>query len=496
MERIEIDGVPVLWAQGPGPLQAALMFGCGTRDEEFRTIGITHLVEHLACSRLPRLHHEFNGTVDLDTTCFSASGRPEQVVRFLDLICEALGDLPVHRLTAEAGVLAAENGFAAHPTAAGLLTRRFGVRGHGLESFSGPGFDRLDAAAVLAHAARFFVTGNAVLVLSGPPPTDLRLPLPHGPRPRHTPHPPIATQGPRWSTEMVPTSGLALLGARPDLHFSIGMSVLIERVTAIARTERGLSYDIDGTMVDLDNGTADRLVWADAREGHDAEVATILWDTAVRLATEGPTGAEIAEEAEGLLQSMADADPAEDRLLQAAEAELFGRPVIDRQKVKEDLDAGVTPVDVATRFRAALQTALLVVPPQVELQLTDPDGRPVAEGGCHRIECLPAGSLFRPPLLTRAINRDARKFRLALTADSVAMTWPDDTVHEVRFADVVGVQIAGERSRVVFGRNGCVLPIDLDMFPEASSVLLALDQFVPAKLHYTRSAFDTEQQAD
>src|SRR3954454_9377423 len=48
MQRIEIDGVPVLWEQGPAPLRATLTFGVGGRDETFRTLGVTHMVEHLA----------------------------------------------------------------------------------------------------------------------------------------------------------------------------------------------------------------------------------------------------------------------------------------------------------------------------------------------------------------------------------------------------------------------------------------------------------------
>ena len=100
----EIDGVPVFWQDAPGPLTAGLMFACGTRDESFLTIGVTHLVEHLVMSTLPRVHHDRNASVDLTTTSFYATGRPDQVVAFLRGVCEGISAAPVDRLAQEAGI--------------------------------------------------------------------------------------------------------------------------------------------------------------------------------------------------------------------------------------------------------------------------------------------------------------------------------------------------------------------------------------------------------
>lgn len=122
--RTEIDGIPVFWQEAPGPLSAGLVFACGTRDETFMTIGVTHLIEHLAMSTLPKLHHDHNASVDLTTTEFLATGRPEQVVAFLEAVCTALRALPIGRLAQEAGVIEAEASMAVHPTEAALLMRR------------------------------------------------------------------------------------------------------------------------------------------------------------------------------------------------------------------------------------------------------------------------------------------------------------------------------------------------------------------------------------
>src|SRR6266545_162483 len=148
MEQTVIDGVTAYWAPGPEPMTATLAFGCGARDETFRTIGVTHLIEHLAMGTLPRLHHDHNASVDMEITQFYATGKPAQLVEFLGTICAALRDLPLDRIGKEAGVLAAEGSQAIHPTAATLLTRRFGTSSYGLASWLGPGYDRIPAETV------------------------------------------------------------------------------------------------------------------------------------------------------------------------------------------------------------------------------------------------------------------------------------------------------------------------------------------------------------
>src|SRR4051812_47519395 len=144
---IEVDGVPVFWQEAPGPLSAGLVFGCGTRDETFMTIGVTHLV----MTAMPRVHHDHNAAVDLLTTEFFVTGRPDQVVAFLHGVCAGLATIPLDHLAREVGGIEAEAGMAAHPTAAALLTRRFGARDVGLESYAGPGPAGIPAEAVLAH---------------------------------------------------------------------------------------------------------------------------------------------------------------------------------------------------------------------------------------------------------------------------------------------------------------------------------------------------------
>ncbi len=105
LHRVEVDGVPVLWREGPPPLQASLQFRVGTADETFVTSGITHAVEHLAMRAVGRWPQEVNGEVGNLLTDFTTSGRPELVADFLAAVCRVLSDLPVDDLALELGVL-------------------------------------------------------------------------------------------------------------------------------------------------------------------------------------------------------------------------------------------------------------------------------------------------------------------------------------------------------------------------------------------------------
>ena len=479
MHRTEIDGVPVLWEQGPPPLRATLTFGAGARDETFRTIGVTHLVEHLAMGALPRVHHDRNASVDLTATDFTACGRPEQLVEFLDGVCRSLTALRVDRIAKEAGVLAAEGGFNAHPTVEMLVHERLGTRGAGLAPFVGPGYDRLTAEHVFSYARRLFVAGNAVLHLTGPPPAGLRLPLPGGPRPVREHPAPRSLPGPTWTAAAVPSVGAALLGSGAAA-WSIGMAVLAERLEQVARHEHGLSYQVDGDRVRLGGDTALLAVVVDARDGQEERVAELLWQELQRLSDTGPTRQDVAAEVEAARGTFDDPRYVEEDLARAARAVLFDEPHGFRQQRLAELTE-VTPEQVRQCLAAALPTAQLVVPIGVEPTLPG-----LTAGGCPRASAEPAGRVFRPPWLARAISRDARGIRLIISDELLAQRDPNGDVHVIRWPDVVGVQRAGAE-RVVFGAGGCVIDVDPELFSDAEAVAAAVDARVSRELCYDRS---------
>ncbi|MEW1907144.1 insulinase family protein [Kitasatospora sp. NPDC085895] len=488
MNHEVVDGIPVLWAEAPGPLEAVLMFGCGAQDETLRTLGTTHMIEHLAMSTLPRLHHDHNASVDLLTTQFTCTGRPEQVTAFLAAVCEALTALPLDRIEQEAGVLAAEDGRVADPMTGELLSHRYGAQGPGLAAFRGPGADRIPVEAVRGTAERYFHRNNAVLLLTGPPPAGLRLPLPDGERPdRSTPRPVLHT-GPSWRHEDVPGPGIALHGDLDDPALLLACKVLSERLRATVRHEHGLSYDVGGDAVHAGPGRGERTVCLDAREGQEARVAELLWAGALRLAAEGPTDAELAEEVTGLRELFEDPRSVTHELGEAAGALLFGDVRQDAQTRLAALEK-VTPDQAREAFARALETVLLVVPCDAEVEAVLPDGRPLPAYSCATVRDLPSGAaVFRPPLSARLRSAEARRARLAVDDRGLWAREPDGGVHHVPFAEVVGVEMRGP-GRVVFGRDACVIPVVPELWAGIGAAVDAVDAAVPEHLRYAASAF-------
>lgn len=482
-----IDGVPVIWTETPGPLEATLMFGCGVQDETFRTLGVTHLVEHLAMSTLPRLHFDHNASVSLSITDFTCTGRPEQVVDFLARVCTALTELPLERIEKEAGVLAAEGSGAADPVTGELLSIRYGTQGLGLASFSGPGADRIPLEAVRETVARHFHAGNAVLALTGPPPQGLRLPLPPGSRTARAPHPAPRHTGPSWHRADVPGPGLLLSCDLNDQAMLLATHVLCQRLTDTVRHEHGLSYDVGGTAVHVGPGRGERSVQLDVREGQEKRVTELLWQEALRLAEEEPTEAELAEEREAAREFLTDPRTLDMELGERAADLLLDETHLDAG-TKLAQQAEVTPAQVRAAFAAAMETALLLVPGQVEqLTLGRPDRSALPAADCSERTALPAGPQYRPPLLARARFGAARKVRLVVNADGAWWQDEEGQVHGFPYTEVVGVEVH-DGGRVLHGLGNCFVPVTPELFTGLGPALAAIDAAVPEPLRYPLSA--------
>ncbi|NEK58030.1 insulinase family protein [Geodermatophilus sabuli] len=464
MQRIEIDGVPVISAPGPERITAALVFGVGLRDETFATIEITHLVEHLAMGALPKSHLRCNAVTDVDTTAFYATGRPEAVRAFLEGVCRALSDLPTERLELEVGVLEAENCSTADSTIGALWAARFGLTGPGLVMADGPGRRYLTEDLVRAHARRWFVRGNAALWCSGAVPAGLRLPLPAGPRPERAIPAARPQTGPVWTAGHGSGVGLLLAsGGSGDPALMVGVDVLKERLRDTARHARGLSYSVDSLGLDLGPDRREVAVVVDAREGQEGEVADLLWRTSTELAATGPTPAELAHAVAGFEEDL-DADPravAESELADAAYCAVSGLPFRPVEDVLEGWRA-VTPERVATSLAQGLDTAILYVP---EGSGYAGPGAPVERRFlCNVTPQLPVGTVFRPPLLTRLVDRGSR-VHLVVGDGGLAHRDADGDVHTVPW-ELVEAAVPTEDGRGVFvvGRNLCAVLVDEDRF--------------------------------
>src|SRR5262245_15752365 len=99
--RSEVSGIPTFLAEAPGSVAAGLVFRVGVCDEALPVRGITHLCEHMALSTFDRRDYAFNGFVTPNLTHFVVQGSPDQVVRHLSDVAEALHDLPTSRFEKE-----------------------------------------------------------------------------------------------------------------------------------------------------------------------------------------------------------------------------------------------------------------------------------------------------------------------------------------------------------------------------------------------------------
>ncbi len=325
-ERSEVDGVPVFWHQDPDTeLYAELIIGCGERDETFRTRGVGRLIVALALSALPPLRLKLGSAVDRETLRFYAVGPPDLVTEFLEHLCRALADLPLYRLTREAGAVYAEWRTERLTTTAALLTQRYGLVGYGLEGWFGPGVDRIGPELVHEHAVRHLVRDNAVLVVGGAHRPGLRLPLPAGPRPPRSVQQPLpVAAGPKLLVADV-NVGIGLRGGPVhDPTWELATTLLGRRIDRGARNERGLNVAIGMEVVAPGPDHAERILWCNAGDEHDSELASILWEAVTELAGNGPTAGEL-HSAFGVEMAVLD-EPTAPMLetQRAAHAELFG----------------------------------------------------------------------------------------------------------------------------------------------------------------------------
>lgn len=461
MQQVEIDGVRVLWQEAPGPLTACLIFRVGRRDETFLTGGITHLVEHLAMAALPRTHLDRNASVSIGATTFTATGRPEQVAEFLGRVCTALHDLPIERLGTEVSVLQAEGGHVDHPAVEALLGRRYGPRGIGLAGFDEPAIADLTATQVRAHAARWFVRGNAVLTLTGPPPEGLRLPLPEGVAPDRVTPTPLPLPLPCWSDHPVEGVALSLLGP-DDEAFAVGLRVLRNRLEDDLRHRRGLVYSVETVGGLVGEGTVHASVWLDPKP---ADVRAVARDTvaAVRaLAAEGPTAAELEHDLEGFLEEAADPRTVVDLLGSAAADLLSGRPI----RSVDDLLAehrSITADRVAAVLGAALPSLYLLVPDEPPLA-----GLPET-GLAREPDCLV------PPVSGRTVKRRMlgsapRGARLTLADEGITVEF-DGRALTARFADLVAVARYPDGYLDLVDATGATVPLAADDWKDGDEVL-------------------------
>jgi hypothetical protein len=296
----EVDGVPVVWCEDRGPLRASLMFRVGKADEQLPTNGITHLVEHLALYRLGQQPHYQNGSVRTSITTFDSVGEVDEVTAFLSGVCAGLTDLPTDRREAEIRVLETEAARRANGTYTAALTWRYGPAGPGLWTYDEFAGVTADDELLQDWSDRMFCRENAVLVLSGPPPHDLRLPLREGSRQVPPYLVDVLAHNPAWFRH-----GFGDVAALAPLTRSAAAvaytQALQHRLVEQLRFELGVAYSPSVDYDAYDATTALMFARADAHPDHLQAVADVLSDSIEHIADSGPDAERVDEHRERAL---------------------------------------------------------------------------------------------------------------------------------------------------------------------------------------------------
>jgi hypothetical protein len=476
VHRGEVDGVPILWREGPPPLHASLQFRVGEADETFVTAGITHAVEHLTMRAAGRWPHQVNGSTGDLFTEFTTSGRPELVADFLAAVCRVLSDLPVDDLALELGVLEAEGG--GDDPSGSLLALRLGARGPGLSGFDQPALRTITAAEVREWASHWFVRGNAVLALSGPPPERLRLQLPTGPR-----RPPAAVcprplPGRVWD-EGCESVALGLLADLPDLRaeetFWSGVRIAGDRVERILRHERGLAYTVEGWISMIGPRLGHGVVTADSHNRHGAEVVTVILDALDSLAADGPTSQELSFDLAQSREALTDPRgvwASTDALASDFLIGIDGPVERDRLRLIQSLSR----VEVRDGLAAVSGGAMLVVPDDVRVD------RP----GWLRASTSTLKPLEGKVLQRRSKSGAPRRSQLVYAPEEGVTLVVDQPAGNTtaRWDDIVGVGLHKDGVHVVQTGDGATVPLRDKDWRGGRDAVAALRAHVPQRLFF------------
>lgn len=465
VQRADVDGVPVFWAEKPepGPLQASLMFRVGKIDETLPTNDITHLLEHIVLHGVDRSGDEIhrNGHVATGMTSFDIVGEPSEVVRFLGGVCAGLVEPPVQHLDHESRVLEAEAARSSANAATHLMFRRFGPSGPGLWWCQEFGRINADAETVRAWSHERFTTGAAALFLTGPVPEGLRLELPAGDR---IPAPPLDDNmyaAPLWVEHQFPdvVAHTVVPRSAPAVAWA---TILQTRLVARLRAELGIAYSPSVVYDPHDADLAMVSVAADAHPEHLAEAATVLYEELEALATDGPTSDQLETYRAPALRQLDVELPAAAAAFRAAFDHVMGGRDLDVDRIRSDIEALTTD-----SIREAAQTArtrLLYGVPE-DVSLPDDIARPMPSWSLHPpIE----GSWYRPATREPIV--------ISTSPLGTSMRGQGDDYVAVPYASCRGVLAWPDGRRVLVSDEGLTLTVEPNLWIGGHGLVRLIDQ--------------------
>ncbi|MET9953970.1 hypothetical protein ABZ135_20790 [Streptomyces sp. NPDC006339] len=482
MRRTEINGIPLYWDDIPGPFTAWLLVGTGLEDEPFPRAGVTELVEQLAVAAVAvagpgRDVDELDSAVAGDHTRFRIVGEPERAAEAVNRLCRALAGPPVDGLAGASRRVRARQereerweGFQERE-----LRFRYGLRGPGRNGWEAPAVEHIGGEAVRAWAAERFTRGNAVLVLTGPPPKALDPRLPEGPRverPVVAPLPGTSgcwVEAPHAWGERVAVSFEA--PASPAGHIAVELAR--ERALREPRVAPNLTGDVEIHSSYVGGGRMLFHLVAETDEPGVRAVADGLDGLLRELAAEGPAEEEVRRVERIWSDRLDGEEQRRTQLFVAGLDHLSGLEFLDTPILRARL-AAYGPEDVRAALAAYPSTALLVLPAHCEPS----EGSPFVPEPDQDGKDLHEAYVYRPKLFGPA----GRHARMYLGDEGIAH-WTGRCHHVVRWHQVAGVGVA-EGRRVVFGEQGAVIDIAADWYKSGGDLIAAVDARAPASLRF------------
>lgn len=473
IQRTEIDGVPTMWIDEPGPTVAALSFRVGRSDEPTFMGGISHIVEHLALAGLGVQDYDHNGFVDNQQTAFTTVGRTDEVKAFIEAVVHGLNDLPFDRLLMERRILREERAQRGPSIGGALRWYRFGYAGQGRGL--GPGDDELGLEwlgqePVQAWARRWFTRQNAMLWLTGPIPAGLRLDLPDGEAPTS---PTVeTTPGVAFPSHMAwdgPGATIGMTGTRSSV-LNIVSNIAHRRARQRLRFDQGLVYDIQLDYEAITPSVAHITIGAESPDERIRTVLDGLLDVLRGLASDGPTAQELEQEMTSFVRQYEDRDGRIGFLAVTAWDTLWGGPTFAPAELLAER-MRVDQASAAAAMASALESMLVLANCEpVEGLNPYPSWSPSrVEGREHG----PSG-FFLPG------RKPKERLIVGPTGTTIAIG-PAECL-TVRYDDCVACVHEAPSVRTLLGRDGIRVTVVAEGWKDGSRIIEEIDRSIPPGL--------------
>lgn len=448
------------------------MFRVGAADERLPRAGITHMVEHLALSTIGEQLYQYNGQVGADLTSLTVAGHEAEVVEHLSRCCAALRALPLERQAMERGVLGAEAARRQADPLGALLWARFGSTGFGLLSADEMAPRAATEDDVHAWADRYFTAGNAVLLLTGPPPAGLHLDLLPGPRNVDAVSELVAQELPTaFKRHSAVVAVGALMERGPDRPGRVALARHLQRrLTQRLRTELGITYSVSVDALRVRRGQYHVSAVADALPERATAVTAAMLDELDRLTENGPTAEEMARGIEELRRATMAADDAVGSLMfRRGTATLYGEAMVTGADAARGLLA-VTASDVAARAAEMRASAMWLAPDEATL----PDGRfqPYKEWSPEPLK----GAFFAP---TQLVQREGVPTGVRAGDEGVTVYVPGPRFVSITWDACTAMKHWTTGERELYSKEGFRLRLDTASWERGSELRDLIDANVP-----------------